>query len=277
MHADPKIWADVRHRALVKGESIRSIARADGFSRNTVRKMLRQSQPVPFQRKSAQTLISGFEPLIDSIMLENDARPQCERRSVAAIFRLLKADYGYRGGYGSIHRYCRSVQAPLVSIDVRIAGDAAQIDTLTIVRQTRTYRLSAETVRGSSRIGLRLHRDRQSERTAEVARWIDRLRADRPESPLRGDPTSVGRLLPCVHGQGSRKRNQALSVLAHEQGFPIRTIAAHLGMSRNTVRRHIRSYIDGGTEKLLAPMTRKPAGIDREKLKEAVFRLLHVV
>jgi transposase len=46
-------------------------------------------------------------------------------------------------------------------------------------------------------------------------------------------------------------------------------------MSRNTVRRHIASYSEGGAEKLLAPIKRKPTGVDRDTLKEALFRLLH--
>lgn len=275
MHADPKIWAEVRHRALIKGESIRSIARVDGLSRNTVRKMLRQSEPVPYHRKASHTVISGYEASIDEMLKEDESHPQRERRSVAAIFRLLRDDYGYDGGNSSVYRYCRSVQVPLVNVDVRPAGDDERIDSLTITRLTRVYRLNAEASPGSNRIGLSLHRDRRLERAAEIARWIDQLRADRLDAPPLGDPNSVGRLLSCVHGKGSRIRNRAVTALAHEQGFPIRGIAAHLGMSRNTVRRHIKSYREGGAEKLLAPMTRKSGGIDRELLREAVFRLLH--
>lgn len=78
-----------------------------------------------------------------------------------------------------------------------------------------------------------------------------------------------------VHDKRSRTRNRAIAVLAHEQGFPIRRIAACLEISRNTVRRHIRTYTEGGAEKLVAPMSRKPVGVDRDQLKEAVFRLLH--
>ncbi|MGB3899751.1 MAG: IS630 family transposase [Mesorhizobium sp.] len=275
MYIDPKVWAEVRHRALIEGESIRSIARMDRLSRNTVRKILRQSQPVRYHRKASQTLISGYEASIDAMLKEDDVLPQRERRSVAAIFRLLKDAYGYSGGYCSVYRYCRNVQIPLINVDVRPEGNAEQINSLTIARLTRVYRLNTELGRGSNRIGLRLHRDLRLERATEVARWIDRLRADQLDAPPRGDPHSVGRLLRCIHEKGSRTRNRAIAVLAHEQGFPIRRIAAHLGMSRNTIRRHIRSYSEGGAEKLLAPMMRKPAGIDRDKLREAVFRLLH--
>jgi transposase len=274
MHYDPVRWARIRRR-LADGESIRGVSRTEGISRNTVRKMLRCDQPSRYVRPRRSTLVSHCERSIDTMLAEDEARPQCERRSVAAIFRSVRDHHGYCGSYDSVRRYCRSVQVTQIDFVIRPAGDIGSIDSLTIVRAPRAYRLDPHAPQGSTRIALRLHRDRWSERAAEVANWIDRLRGDRLELPLRGDPDTNDRLCRSVHDPRCRQRNRAITVLAHEQGFPIRRISAYLGLSRNTCRRYLRTYREGGVERLLAPMTRRPRKAESEYLKTAVFRVLH--
>src|SRR5690606_21101025 len=144
----------------------------------------------------------GHEASIDAMLKEDEAVPQLERRSVAAIFRVLRDEYGYSGGCSAVYRYCRSVQVPFITVDVRPVGDAEKIESLTIARQTRIYQLIKEPSGESGRFDLRLHRDRRLERKTEVARWIDQLRAGRLPLPPRGDPRSVERLLRCVNGTG---------------------------------------------------------------------------
>src|SRR4051794_24545330 len=57
--------------------------------------------------------------------------------------------------------------------------------------------------------------------------------------------------------------------------LPIRRISTYLGLSRNTCRRYLRAYGEGGVVQLLAPMTRGPRRAESEDLKTAVFRVLH--
>lgn len=199
MHADPIKWSDVRLRVLIGGESIRGVSRADGLSRNTVRKMLRQDQPARYVRRRSQTSLSSHEQSIDAILLADEARPQCQRRNIAAIFRLLRDHHGYIGSYGSVARYCRRVRVPQINFLVRPAGAVGAIDSLTIVRAPRAYRLDLNARKGTADIAMSLHRDRWTERAAEVANWIDQLRGDRLELPPRGDPDVIDRLLGCVH------------------------------------------------------------------------------
>ena len=111
MHNDPVQWARIRHR-VADGESIRGVSRAEGIGRNTVRKMLRRDQSSRYVRPRRSTLVSHYERSIDAMLAEDEARPQCERRSVAAIFRSLRDYHGYGGSYDSVCRYCRSVQVP---------------------------------------------------------------------------------------------------------------------------------------------------------------------
>jgi transposase len=275
MHIDPQEWSRIRRRILVEGETIRGVARADCLSRQTVRKMLRQSQPTRYSRRKATTPLSGYEPLIDEALLENEARPQAERRSAAAIFRTLRDEHGYRGGYSSVRRYCRNVQVPQVDLKVRAQGKAANISSLTITRGPRTYRIDFNATQGMIDASLSLCRDRRSERKAELVAWIEQVRGGTLDTPPRGDPELTTRLLRCVHDKAPRIRNRAMILLAHEQGFPLRRIANCLGVSRNTCRRYLRTCKEQGPDELLARSTRRPRSADRDDLKAAVFRILH--
>lgn len=274
MRNDPVQWARIRHR-VADGESIRAVSLTEGLGRNTVRKMLRLEQPPRYTRPRRPTTVSQYEALIDAMLAEDERRPPCERRTIAVIFRLLRDHHGYGGGYDSVRRHCSSARVPQINLVVRPTGDFGSIDSLTIVRAPRAYRLDSRAPAGSASIVLRLHRDHWSERAAEVADLIDRLRGDRLEQPLRGDPDIIGRLLLSVHDPRSRQRNRALAVLAYEQGFPIKRISRYLGLGRNTCRRYMRMYHEGGVEHLLTSMNRGPRKAEDEDLKTAVFRLLH--
>ena len=61
----------IRHKVLQEGRSIRSVAREMGFSRNTIRKYLRVSEPV--RRESgprAQPVMAKVAPRIDQLLEE---------------------------------------------------------------------------------------------------------------------------------------------------------------------------------------------------------------
>ena len=274
MYTDSIQWTRIRRR-VADGASIRTVARTERVSRNTVRKMLRLAQPPRYVRAQRSTSISDYEGSIDAMLSEDEAQPRSERRSIAAIFRLLRDHHGYHGSYDSVYRYCRTVQVSEINFVVRPRGDVGSIDSLNIVSAPRVYRLDPYARQRSVSIGLRLHRDYWSERAAEVANWIDQLRGDRLEKPLRGDPETVNRLLSSIHDPRSRQRNRAIAILASEQGFPIRRISACVGLSRNTCRRYLRAYREGGVDQLLAPMTMGPRKAEGEDLKAAVFRTLH--
>jgi transposase len=276
MYTDPVQWADVRRRVLVDRRSIRSVCRALGISRKTVRKMVRQEQPGKFKRVERATRIGAHRGLIDEMLREDERLPQRQRRTIAAICRALQDDHDYRGGYSAVCRYCRSVQIPRILLDVRVGGAGETVESLTIAREQRTYRLaSLPTDKGAPAIELRLQRDRRSERRQEVIDWIERLRAERLTQPIRGDPVKVEQLLRNVHVPERRRRDRAVAALAHEQGFSNNQIAACLGLDRRTCRRYRRVYEAGGPDALLSPDTRSPRKSDNEALKAAVFRLLH--
>ncbi|WP_267395015.1 MULTISPECIES: IS630 family transposase [unclassified Sphingomonas] len=273
MYTDPNRWTAIRKRIVDGGESIRSIARTEGLSRPTIRKIIREARPKPYARVPSRKAIDDYAPFIEAILIEDNPRPQAERRCVAAIFRHLRDERGYNGSYSSVRRCCRSMLLPRVILEVRPTVGAGMIQSLAISHLSKTYMLTCDST-GSSQLKLQLHRDGRTERRAEVHKWVDDLRADRLPKPPTGDRETVGRLLSIVRGSDARRRNKAIAALAHGQGFPIRQIAQALDIGRNTCRRYVRAYLEGGVEQL-TERSRTPLKATNEELKAAVFRVLH--
>ena len=276
MYTDAKQWADIRRQISAEGRSIRSVCRESGMSRKTVRKMLLNEKPGSYKRPERTSAATSYRTVINDLLLADEDRPQRERRSVAAIYRHLTEHHGYAGGYGSVCRYCRSVQVPKIRLDLGIVGPIGAVDSLTIARSSRTYRLIGQPGEDrTSSVELSLHRDRRSEMKREVDEWMSKLRADRLDQALRGDPAHIQQLLRSIHVPQRRKRDRAIVALAHEQGFSNNQIAACVGLDRKTCRKYRRIYEEQGPEGLLSPEKRSSRKFDDEDLKAAVFRLLH--
>ena len=275
MHTDPVQWARIRKLVLIDGQSIRGVARSQRLSRAVVRKMLAQEQPAKYRRPSRPPAIAPYVPTITSMLIEDEAKPQRERRTMKAIYESLRDQHGSLGSYDAVRRQCRKAQSSYVKIAVRPFGFDASGACVAFAQGSRAYRLKADAAAAGSTIALSLERDRRAEQGLEVAHWINELRGNHLGTPLRVSAEVASKLLPCVHDPSSRRRNRAITVLAYAQGFPIRRISACLGLSRNSCRRHIRAFQAGGVEQLLAPISRGVLKAQQEDLKAAVFRILH--
>jgi transposase len=97
-------------RARRDGMSIRQIARQFGHSRTTVRHALQHAEPhpEPLTRNRAAPLLGPFQATIDQILVEDEAAPPKQRHTAAQLFRRLRDEHGYRGGYGQVRRYVRT-------------------------------------------------------------------------------------------------------------------------------------------------------------------------
>ena len=96
-------------RARRDGLSIRQIARQFGHSRRTVRHVLAHAEPPPvtWTRQRPAPLLGPIEPIIDQILRDDEDAPPKQRHSAAQLFRRLRDEHGYRGGYGQVQRYLR--------------------------------------------------------------------------------------------------------------------------------------------------------------------------
>ncbi len=96
-------------RARRDGKSIRQIACEFDHSRNTVRKVLKQSgpDPLPATRNRPAPLLDPVRPIIDQILRDDEDAPPKQRHTAAQLFRRLRDEPGYRSGYGQVRRYVR--------------------------------------------------------------------------------------------------------------------------------------------------------------------------
>ena len=93
-------------RARRDGLSIRQIARQFGHSRKTVRHVLKHAEPPPvlWTRTRSAPLLGPVEPIIDQILIDDEAAPPKQRHTAAQLFRRLRDEHGYRGGYAQVQR-----------------------------------------------------------------------------------------------------------------------------------------------------------------------------
>ena len=99
----------IRREHLVKGKSIKEIARDLNVSRNTVRKVLRSGETSFSYEREVQPRpkLGGWKAEIDRLLTTNVESAARERLTLIRIFEELRA-LGYDGGYDAVRRYARS-------------------------------------------------------------------------------------------------------------------------------------------------------------------------
>ena len=126
----------IRLWILQEGRSIRSVARATGLSRNTIRKYLKDDNPPSYQRQAPPArhkLCDGFDTRLQELFEQDQKRPRRERRTAVRLYEQLVSE-GYTGSYSPVQRFVRDLKrAGAGSGEAFIplhfaAGDALQFD-----------------------------------------------------------------------------------------------------------------------------------------------------
>ena len=99
----------IRREHLVKGKSIREIARDLKVSRNTVRKVLRSGETSFSYEREVQPRpkIGRWRTELDGLLAKNAGATARERLTLIRLFEELRA-LGYDGGYDAVRRYART-------------------------------------------------------------------------------------------------------------------------------------------------------------------------
>ena len=100
--------ARIRREYLVRGKSIKEIARELRLSRNTVRRVLRSGETAFSYEREVQPLpkLGGWTADLDRLLTANTKAAARERLTLIRIFEELRA-LGYAGGYDAVRRYAR--------------------------------------------------------------------------------------------------------------------------------------------------------------------------
>jgi len=98
-------YARIRRAHLIDKMSIRELARRFSHSRRKIREILAQAEPKPYQRRSMPSILDPFKSVIEAILQTDATAPAKQQHTAAKIYRRLRDEYGYVGGYDRVRRY----------------------------------------------------------------------------------------------------------------------------------------------------------------------------
>lgn len=89
------------------GMSIRQIARRFNHSRRKVRQVLVESEPRPYTLREDRPAprLGPYKGLIEQILAEDEQAPRKQQHTAAKLYRRLRDEHGYAGGYDQVRRY----------------------------------------------------------------------------------------------------------------------------------------------------------------------------
>ncbi|MFT7629126.1 MAG: transposase, partial [Mariniblastus sp.] len=96
-----EFWTEVRRQVLVEGLSKRAAVKKHGISWHTLEKILKHEEPPGYQQKQARPKpkIEAFLPVIVEILKADQEAPRKQRHSAKRIFKRLKKEHEFTGGY----------------------------------------------------------------------------------------------------------------------------------------------------------------------------------
>lgn len=275
MYSDPEQWARIRYRVLVEGATQRQVARETGISMNTVRKMLRERQPVPYGPR--ERVFPKLGPYLQTIrqMASSAEHPDLSFRE---IYRHIRQQ-GFSGGYDTVRNYIRSLKPT-----DRMLWEAAYDEIRGLDKQSAVAVLMrvAKQCRANERQRLTSSAARKTHK--EVTRqaaftWLRQLSQHRmPAADLRrelGDVPDLDVLLGRLQDGGRHARNRSLVVLGSLRGWPSTAICAFLSIEKKTYCGYCQAYERGGAAALFAPRAPPRRKVDSESLKSLIFTILH--
>jgi transposase len=97
-------------RAHRDGMPLKRIVEVFGHSRNTIRKVLRQSEPnpIPQTRNRKAPILGPLHAVVDQILVDDQNAPRKQRHTAMQVFRRLQDEHGYAGCYGQVQRFIRA-------------------------------------------------------------------------------------------------------------------------------------------------------------------------
>ena len=122
----------IRHKVIHEEQGIREVAREMGVSRNTVRKYLKQSEPVRMEKKPRpKPVLEKVAPRIDELLEEwGKAATQKQRITGSRVHRQLREE-GYPVGSTIVREYLAEKRRQAAEVFIPLVhrpGEEAQVD-----------------------------------------------------------------------------------------------------------------------------------------------------
>ena len=122
----------IRHKVLVEGQSIRSVARQMGIGRNTIKKYLKLPEPVRVVRQEKPSPVKEMvTPRIDQLLEEWRHRTTHKQRITGTRIHRQLVEEGYQVGITTVRDYLREKRRQQAEVFIPLVhrpGEEAQVD-----------------------------------------------------------------------------------------------------------------------------------------------------
>lgn len=97
----------IRKLVLVKGWSVRAVARELKVARQTIRKCVEDAEPPRYRLKDTRPapVVTAVKAIIDEWLTQDEQRPPKQRHTARRIYVRLVEEYGFQGAESTIRRY----------------------------------------------------------------------------------------------------------------------------------------------------------------------------
>jgi transposase len=291
MYRDVVQWTKIRNRIQVDGISRRQVARETGLSPRTISKILAHTHPqrLPPKRRNFRKLGPHIAS-IQRMLKENATLPPRAKLSVRAIYKRIRDNEHFSGGYNAVADYARkmshdddciweNIYDVLMTLDKKHAIDFLSLlscGKAAVISPTRTKQFLNEAARNIKVTAMPYKRVQAHNTLFEWMRSLLQQEYD-TETLHRdlGDVPEMGILLHHLYNGSLSNRNRSAVVLADQRGLSQRMICRVLAIDPRSCRKYLRTFEHGGAAALFARGTKSNRKYDDEVLKKAVFGLLH--
>ncbi len=278
MYSDPQLLAEVRRRVLALGESRRHVARSEGMSVNTLRKILRTDGPRQYRRKRLTVKPTKLAPYHSAIE-QRIAESSPVRPSAVEICEWLQDTKAFAGSPQLVRRYLAARGSPLAAAWrplAQLVRTLGEVEGAALLAQAVSSAATGLDL-GKLRRSLKASPKVTGARPPGHGTWADLLCAVERHAfppPRSMSTASWNDIAARLRTHESHARRVALVLLAADQGFSAREISVHLNISRNTVHRYLALGASGDVSGACGREARVRR-CDDDLVKQTLFRVLH--
>jgi transposase len=120
----------IRKRHFVDGWSIREISRSLKISRQTVRKMLKDTEIPKYQQQKPRPcpVMDRWKPIIEAWLQEDQLAPRKQRHTAARIYERLREEYpDFQAAESSVRRWVAKLRRQTPQAFVPLTADAGEM------------------------------------------------------------------------------------------------------------------------------------------------------
>lgn len=266
MYRNHTLWANIRKRVLEKGISRRQVSKETGLHRKTIRKILIHENPPDYSRASTESCCAvKYKKIINGFLKANNQLNPEGQYTTRDIYNYLVSEEDFLGSYSTVYRYVRQLlnkdhnhNDKLIEMVYDFIISSNKNQALALIRNLSSKQsfifspISVQQFLSRTSAGnefLKSLRPKHPKTTSDIE-WIRRLINRKiNQKDLQDEFITKPAILDatkCLFDNRIKYRNRAIIILSHLHGISIHTISKEINLTRDTVRRIIKSFNEFG-------------------------------